>query len=113
MRWNTLSEIADLEQIDTLSANGHVLIFKHSTRCSISSAALDRLQRNWKEQDNTKITPYYLDLLQYRDISNAIAERYGIMHESPQVIVIKNGKAIYNESHMGINYATLMALNWN
>ncbi|UPT68079.1 MAG: bacillithiol system redox-active protein YtxJ [Sphingobacteriales bacterium JAD_PAG50586_3] len=111
MQWNILSDSSQLDNIDELSANGPVLIFKHSTRCSISSTALNRLERSWQPEDNNKIAPYYLDLLEHRALSNTIAERYGVMHESPQVIVIKNGKAVYDESHMGINYNSLMALN--
>ena len=84
-----------------------VVIFKHSTRCSISSMAFDRLRRAWKEGENVK--PYYLDLIQYRDISNQIAERFGIMHQSPQVILLKDGKAIYDNSHMGISYQDLIS----
>jgi bacillithiol system protein YtxJ len=111
MQWNILTDSSQLDSIDGLSIIGPVMIFKHSTRCSISTTALDRLQRSWKEGDNTKIIPYYLDLIKYRETSNAIAERYGVEHESPQVIVIKDGKAVYNESHMGINYSSLMALD--
>lgn len=111
MRWNTLSDLSQLDTIDALSAAAPVLIFKHSTRCSISAAALNRLERNWKDEDDKKITPYFLDLLANRAVSNAIADKYGVEHESPQVLVIDNGKAVYNASHTGIAYQSLMALN--
>lgn len=109
MDWLTLNNITQLEEIKESSKEKPVLIFKHSTRCSISSMAYDRLRRNWKEEDTQKVTPYYLDLISYRDISNAISSAFAIDHESPQVILIKDGVAIYDNSHMGISYADIMA----
>ena len=106
MNWNTLTTIEQLQTIDSESATQPIMLFKHSTRCSISSAALARLERGWKEAG---VKPYYVDLLVYRDLSNEIATRYGIEHQSPQVLVIKNGQAIYNESHMGIDVEELLA----
>jgi bacillithiol system protein YtxJ len=106
MNWNDLSSITQLETIDTESATQPVVIFKHSTRCSISSAALARLERSWKEEG---IKPYYLDLIAHRDISNAIASKYSVEHQSPQILLIKNGQAVYNESHMGIQVEDIFA----
>jgi bacillithiol system protein YtxJ len=111
MNWNKLTTAAQIDEIKALSAQKPVFIFKHSTSCSISSMSLDRLQRNWKEEDADKITPYYLDLLAYRALSNQVATDFGVPHESPQLIVIHGGKAVYNESHYGISYASLMAQN--
>lgn len=111
MNWNKLTTAAQIDEIKALSAQKPVFIFKHSTSCSISSMSLDRLQRNWKEEDADKITPYYLDLLAYRALSNKVAADFGVPHESPQVIVIHGGKAVYNESHYSISYASLMAQN--
>lgn len=111
MNWNKLTTAAQIDEIKALSAQKPVFIFKHSTSCSISSMSLDRLQRNWKDEDADKITPYYLDLLAYRALSNQVATDFDVPHESPQVIVIQGGKAVYNESHYGISYASLMAHN--
>ena len=72
--------------------------------------AWNRVQRNWKDGDSEKFTPYFLDLLSYRALSNAIAEEFGVAHASPQVIVVKNGKAVYDNSHMGINYNEIVSL---
>lgn len=108
MDWIKLSNITQLEEIKNSSAEKPVLIFKHSTSCSISAMAWDRMARNWKSEDFEKVTPYYLDLIGYRVISNQIAKDFGIMHESPQVILIKNGKAVYDNSHMGISYRDVM-----
>jgi bacillithiol system protein YtxJ len=100
MNWNPLTSIDQLTIIDAESAERPVMILKHSTRCSISSAALSRLERKWDGE--SAIKPYYLDLIAHRDISNAIASKYNIQHESPQVLLIKQGKVVYTESHMGI-----------
>jgi bacillithiol system protein YtxJ len=108
MNWNKLTSEAQIDQVILESAAKPVLLFKHSTSCSISSLSLDRLLRNWKPEDADKITPYYLDLLTYRNLSNLVAERFGIPHESPQVLLIQNGKVTYHESHYGISYAEIM-----
>lgn len=105
MEWNELTAIDQLEEINKNSFDALIMIFKHSTRCSISSSAINRVERNWKnEQDDAKVKPYYLDLIAHRDVSNEIARKWNIEHQSPQVLVIKNGECIYTETHMGINY---------
>jgi bacillithiol system protein YtxJ len=105
MEWITLDSLQQLEQLNETSANKPQLIFKHSTRCSISTMAKNRLYKNALPED---IDFYYLDLISHRDISNKIAEQYGVHHESPQVLLIKNGKCIYNESHSGIYMDEIM-----
>lgn len=104
MNWKKLENIEQLVDIDVQSHTGPVVIFKHSTRCSISSAALDRLERNWKEEEMNEVQFYYLDLIAHRTTSNAIADHYEIEHQSPQVLLIKKGECVYTESHMGIGY---------
>jgi bacillithiol system protein YtxJ len=110
MNWNKLEDISDIDKINNLSKEHKVLLFKHSTRCSISSSALNRLERNWKDEDSEKLRPYYLDLLKHRNVSNAIAELYAVEHQSPQVLVIKDGKCIYTETHYGISYEDLTSI---
>jgi bacillithiol system protein YtxJ len=109
MNWNALESEAQLKQIIQESKTQRVLIYKHSTRCSISSMALARLERAWNEQDMRKIKPYYLDLIAFRNLSSEIAQRYQVEHESPQVLVIENNACIYTESHNGIRYDELKA----
>lgn len=99
MNWKTLTSEEQLSEINAASAIAPVVIFKHSTRCSISSMAKARLERALVPEG---LTFYYLDLIAYRAISNKIAETYHVPHESPQVLVIRNGECIYNESHSGI-----------
>jgi bacillithiol system protein YtxJ len=104
MNWQELTEIEEIEKIKELSNTQPVLIFKHSTRCSISSASLDRLERNWKETEMNNIKPYYLDLISYRPVSNKIQDTFHVEHQSPQVLIIKNGRCVYDASHIDINY---------
>ena len=100
MQWIHLTGEAQLNEILTLSGNKPQVIFKHSTRCSISSVAMQRLQKGTLPDD---IDFYYLDLIAYRSLSNKVAEVFKVEHESPQVLVIKNGQCVYNESHLGIS----------
>lgn len=110
MIWQELSNVTQLEQVTRESHEVAVGIFKHSTRCSISATALDRLKRNWPKTEGTEtVKIYYLDLIAHRDISNTIAEKYGVPHESPQFILLKNGEAVYHESHYGINPGDILA----
>ncbi|PSL46585.1 bacillithiol system protein YtxJ [Chitinophaga niastensis] len=99
MNWKTLISEEQLPEINTASAHQPVAIFKHSTRCSISSMAKARLDRAAAPEG---LTFYYLDLIANRALSNKVAETYNIPHESPQLLLIRNGECIYDESHSGI-----------
>lgn len=99
MNWIALNTDNQIEQIKEASFLKPQLIFKHSTTCSISKMAFSRFER--AEAPNT-IDFYYLDLLSYRQISTSIAEAFHVHHESPQILLIKNGECIYDESHYGI-----------
>ena len=79
------------------------ILFKHSTRCSVSSFAQRILKSEFSDENNEIFDLHYLDLINYRDVSNAIAQRYGIEHESPQILVIQNGKCIYHASHSDVS----------
>lgn len=109
MNWKKLTESAQIEEIKELSKTKPALIFKHSTRCAVSSMSLDRLLRNWKAEDGEKVTPYFLDLIAYRTLSDQIEDEFGVPHESPQVIIIRGGKAVYDNSHYGISYPEIMS----
>lgn len=99
--WNPLTDLAQLNEIISVSYEKPVAIFKHSTRCSVSRMALKQFENEFDSSD--KVTPYFLDLIEHRDISNEIASRFGVTHQSPQLILIKEGKAIYNVSHSDID----------
>lgn len=99
MEWIHLTDEEQLRQLISKSGAKPQVIFKHSTRCSISSVAFHRLQ---KSQVPEGVDFYYLDLLAHRPLSNRVAELFKVHHESPQVLVIKDGKCIYDESHLAI-----------
>lgn len=105
MNWKVLKSADQLDQIQEESKNNPVLIFKHSTRCGTSRMVLDRLERNWKATEMEHVKIYFLDLISYREASNAIADRFDVEHESPQVLIIEKGKAITSRSHMAIDYS--------
>ena len=100
MNWISLTNEEQLHQIKVNSNGRPQVIFKHSTRCSISSVAKNRLERSIQPDE---VDFYFLDLITYRTISNKIAADFDVYHESPQVLLIKNGECIYDESHSGID----------
>jgi len=100
MHWNPLTDLDQLDEIVEISQNQPVVIFKHSTRCSISSTALSRFERAWGDTENAA---FYLDLIAYRPISLEIAEKFGIQHQSPQALVIDKGACTYSATHWDIS----------
>jgi len=99
MNWILLHTESQLEDIKIKSADRPQVIFKHSTRCSTSAVVKGRLER---AKEPEAIDFYYLDLLNYRPVSNRISDVFRIDHQSPQVLLIRNGECVYDESHMGI-----------
>lgn len=104
--WNNLTELSQLEQIVAESSGKPVIIFKHSTRCGISRMVLKGFESAYSI-DFEEAKPYFLDLLNYREISNEIAVRFNVIHQSPQLLVIKNGVCIFHTSHSDIDAETL------
>jgi bacillithiol system protein YtxJ len=107
--WIDLNSSEQLNEIIEQSIEKPVLLFKHSTRCSISAMAKSRFESQW-ELENEVCPTYYLDLITFRPISNEIAEKTGVEHQSPQVIVLKNKEVIYQASHNGIDAKEIQAL---
>jgi bacillithiol system protein YtxJ len=105
VNWILLESVEQLEEIAKQSIEKPVLIFKHSTRCGISRMVLKQFENAFTLEENS--TPYFLDLLEYRAISNEIASRFNVQHQSPQLIVIKDNIAVYNASHGSIDAADL------
>ena len=99
MNWINLKNNSQIKEIIEKSQVKPQVIFKHSTRCSISSMAKGRLERSIIPE-NTDF--YFLDLIAYRNISNEVSSRFDVSHESPQILVIKNGECVYDESHGSI-----------
>lgn len=99
-RWNNLDSISQIDEIK--SGMGYSVLFKHSTRCSISLMAKKAFEADW---DNipTEVNCYFLDLIKHRDISAYIAETFQVHHESPQVLLIKEGECVLDASHSDIS----------
>lgn len=110
MNWIKLESPDQLSEIVNQSHQSPQVIFKHSTRCSISTMAKNRLERSHAPED---LNFHYLDLLKYRSISNQIAEKFKVYHESPQILVISKGECIYDESHSGIDMKEIAEFSKN
>ncbi len=101
MKWESLT--SEEQFLALIKQESLFAVFKHSTRCSISLMAKNRVEREW----NLDFPVYYLDLLQYRSLSNFIATFSVVEHQSPQLIVFQDGAAVYNASHNAIQVAAL------
>ena len=102
--WVKLTEKNQLNDLIRESYVTPVLFFKHSIRCSISSMAKNRLENNWNMEN---VVPVYLDLINFRNLSNQLAEEFGVVHASPQVILVKDGKCIFTASHNAIDVESI------
>jgi bacillithiol system protein YtxJ len=101
INWIELTDLGQLNEIMELSHQQPVAIFKHSTRCSISRMALKQFENEFDLEGS--VTPYFLDLLNHRDILQEIAVRFDVYHQSPQLLLIKEGKSVYDASHSDID----------
>ncbi len=104
--WNRLTSIDQIDQLDKESYDIPIAIFKHSTRCGTSSMALRQFEKYYSPENNS-VKLYFLDLLSFRDVSNEIAIRFQVFHQSPQLIVLKNGNTIHHSSHYQIDAGLL------
>ena len=104
--WNRLTSVDQLIEIEKESFHQSIAIFKHSTRCGTSSMALRQFEKHF-EIDNANVKLYFLDLLSFRDISNEIAIRFQVFHQSPQLIVLKEGNTVHHSSHHQIDAGLL------
>ena len=102
MNWKDLTSIEELNSAISTSNDTLVVLFKHSTRCSISRMALKILEMGWDES-LASVDAYYLDLLNHRDVSGSIAERFDVEHQSPQMQVLKGGAVLGVSNHSDIN----------
>ena len=105
INWIPLTDLGQLNEIMTLSNEKPVVIFKHSTRCIVSRTALKQFENEFDLEEN--VDAYFLDLLEHRAISNEIASRFGVYHQSPQLLLIKEGKSVYDVSHSDIDAGEL------
>lgn len=101
IHWENLNAVDQLEEIKEQSRFQSILIFKHSTRCGISRMVIKKFENLFKEE-HKKLKVYYLDLLSYRNVSDEVGYTFQVMHQSPQLLIIKNGSAVYHASHYDI-----------
>lgn len=106
INWVKLQDLGQLNEIMETSREKPVLIFKHSTRCSVSRMALKQFENEYTIPEN-EATLYFLDLIAFRDVSNEIANRFSVTHQSPQLLLIKDGKSVYDVSHSEIDAMVL------
>ena len=107
--WIFLTSESQLEEIIKKSFEKTQVVFKHSTRCSISSVSMNKFVKNYNvPKEDADL--YYLDLLNYRSVSDEVGYKFQVMHQSPQVLVIKNGEAVYDASHYSIQTDKILEL---
>lgn len=99
--WQSLTDVSQLDEIEKRSIGKTQVIFKHSTRCGISSMVMNQFVSMYDVDVNVDL--YYLDLLSYREVSNEVGYKFQVMHQSPQLLIIKNGATVTHASHGGIN----------
>ena len=104
--WMPLISVEEINTIKEISKNQYILIFKHSTRCGISRMVIKQFESLFSEE-NKQLKVYYLDLLNFREVSSKLSEVFQVIHQSPQLLVIKNGISVYDESHFGITKVNL------
>ena len=100
MNWIPLESADQLNEIK--QHQGHSLIFKHSTRCSISMMAKRRFELDWEDLPED-MPLYFLDLIKYRELSGLVAQLFQVHHESPQLLLIKDGECVLDQSHGAIS----------
>jgi len=106
IKWVPLENFRQLDEIIEISKQTPCLIFKHSTRCAVSSMAKYRLESDWNFAEN-ELKAYFLDLFAHRTLSEEIANRFQVYHESPQVLLIRDGMCTYDASHLDISVEEL------
>lgn len=100
--WNALTTLEQVNQVIEDSQGKMQVVFKHSTSCGISGMVLRRITTSWSSIDTSQVDFNFLDLLAYRNISNAIASKLNVVHQSPQVILLRNGEVVFHTSHGAI-----------
>ena len=104
--WMPLISVEEINTIKEISKNQSILIFKHSTRCGISRMVIKQFESLFNDE-NKQLKVYYLDLLNFREVSSRLSEVFQVTHQSPQLLVIKNGISVYDESHSEITKVNL------
>lgn len=106
--WKTIKTPDDLDHAIETSHERPVIIYKHSSRCGTSFIVRKQLEHDWNFDDGG-LEIYFLDLIRYRNISDEIARRFGVRHESPQILIICDGESIFDTSHGDVSVKTIKA----
>ena len=106
LSWTPLISIEEINNIKEISKIQSILIFKHSIRCGISRMVMKQFESLFNEE-NKHLKVYYLDLLNFREVSSKLSEVFQVIHQSPQLLVVKNGISVYQESHYEITKVNL------
>ncbi len=106
LSWTPIISIDEINTIKEISKIQSILIFKHSTRCGISRMVMKQFESLFNEE-NKHLKVYYLDLLNFREVSSKLSEVFQVIHQSPQLLVVKNGISVYDESHYEITKVNL------
>jgi len=106
LSWTPLISVDEINTIKEISKNQSVLIFKHSTSCGISRMVVKQFESLFNEE-NKQLKVYYVDLLNFREVSSKLSEVFQVVHQSPQLLIIKNRISVYNESHYEITKVNL------
>lgn len=106
MEWKKIVSADEIAQLQSLSEQAKILIFKHSDRCGISRSVKSKLESDWKYEAG--LTPFLVDVIHHRDVSGEVSRCFGVQHESPQALLIRNGKCIFHASHFDIHFSDLV-----
>ena len=106
--WQQLTAVHQLDEIEKKSTDKLQVLFKHSTRCGISRSVINRFVNDYDLSLDVDL--YYLDLLNFREVSNEVAHKFQVIHQSPQLLLIKNGSVVHHASHHEIFAAALNEL---
>ncbi len=104
--WKRLTQVDEVEELIRLSGDKPVVIFKHSIRCGASAMAKWQLEKDW-DFEAGDLDFYYLDLIRYRSVSDQVSRVLGVVHQSPQVIVLRRGEVIFQTSHYRISISAI------
>ena len=103
MEWNKITKSEDIDALEKASFQQTVLLYKHSSICGVSSHARQKIENGWKVIESMNLKPYFVDVISQRSLSRTIAEKFGVVHQSPQVLLIQNGESIFDISHLSIS----------
>jgi bacillithiol system protein YtxJ len=110
MNWIELTDENQINDIKEFSKTGAAIIYKHSHRCSTSSMALSRIEKSWNNNEMVHAKPFFVNVIHARSLSNKIADFFGVKHESPQLLIIKDEKCVYCASHLSISYPEVKSI---